>query len=181
MAFAGVGVHIVEIARMERVLARTPAFAQRVFTEEERLYCETTSRPAASYAARFAAREAVLKALGCGFAGCARPTDVSVTADAKGRPHAALVGRVAELAREQGVQEVALSLSFNHDSAIANAVAVTAEARPKQDKAADARAELAKSFKAARGILAELDAASELAAQRAEAAAGAGAKAEDSE
>lgn len=167
MAFAGVGVDIVDIAQMERVLERTPAFKVRVFTEEERLACETTSRPAAHYAARFAAREAVLKALGCGFAGCARPSDVSVSADAKGRPRAVLVGRVADLAAEQGVQEVALSLSFNHDSAIANAVAVTAEARPKQDRAADAKAELAKTFKQARGILAELDEATELAAQRA--------------
>ena len=167
MAFAGVGVDIIEIERMEQILRRSPAFVRKVFTEEERLYCETTGRPAAHYAARFAAREAVLKALGTGFSQGVRPDDVAVHLDAKGRPQAALKGRAKELAEAAGVQEVALSLSFNHDSAIANAVAVTPEARPKAEAAKDARAELAKSFKEARAIIRELDAATELAAREA--------------
>ena len=64
MATAGIGVDMLEISRMERVLARRPNFARRVFTEEERAYCEKCARPAEHYAARFAAREAVVKALG---------------------------------------------------------------------------------------------------------------------
>ena len=51
---------MLEISRMERVLARRPSFARRVFTDEERAYCEKSARPAEHYAARFAAREAVL-------------------------------------------------------------------------------------------------------------------------
>ena len=51
MATAGIGVDMLEIARMERVLARTPNFVRRVFTEEERAYCEKTARPAEHYAA----------------------------------------------------------------------------------------------------------------------------------
>ncbi|MFZ2756804.1 MAG: 4'-phosphopantetheinyl transferase superfamily protein, partial [Atopobiaceae bacterium] len=62
MSLAGVGVDIVEIARMDAILRRTPRFRARVFTPEERSYCDARSRPAAHYAARFAAREAVLKA-----------------------------------------------------------------------------------------------------------------------
>ena len=67
MALASVGVDMVEIARMEKVLGRRPNFAKRVFTKEERAYCDRMARPAQHYAARFAAREAVLKALGTGF------------------------------------------------------------------------------------------------------------------
>lgn len=67
MAEAGIGVDIVEIARMERIMRDTPGFFPRMFTEEERQYCEASARPAAHYACRFAAREAVLKALGVGF------------------------------------------------------------------------------------------------------------------
>ena len=68
MALAGIGVDMLEISRMERVVRRRPSFLRRVFTDDERAYCERCARPAEHYAARFAAREAVLKALGCGFA-----------------------------------------------------------------------------------------------------------------
>ena len=98
MALAGVGVDIVEISRMEKILSRTPRFALRVFTDEEREYCEHSTRPAAHYACRFAAREAVLKALGCGFGKGVRFDDVSVSRDAAGRPQAVLKGRAAEIA-----------------------------------------------------------------------------------
>lgn len=64
MAEAGIGVDIVEISRMNSILEKTPAFARRVFTDEERSYCDASSHPAAHYASRFASREAVLKALG---------------------------------------------------------------------------------------------------------------------
>ena len=57
MALAGVGVDILDIARMERAIERTPAFCRRVFTDAERAYCERRARPAQHYAARFAARQ----------------------------------------------------------------------------------------------------------------------------
>ena len=60
----GLGVDICEIARMERALARHPTMRERVFTPEERAYCDRKARPAESYAGRFAAREATIKALG---------------------------------------------------------------------------------------------------------------------
>ena len=59
MVQAGVGVDMLEIARMERVMRRRPNFLKRVFTDEERAYCDGSARPADNYAARFAAREAV--------------------------------------------------------------------------------------------------------------------------
>lgn len=157
MALAGVGVDIVDIARMERVLGRTPRFAQRVFTEEERAYCDATARPAAHYACRFAAREAVLKALGCGFGPGVRLSDVAVTQDGSGRPRVVLSGRAAEAARERGVLDVAVSLSFTRDMAVANAVATTAQTAPKASEAPDPRRELEASFREARSVIDELE------------------------
>ena len=58
MAEAGIGVDIVEISRFEEILQRTPGFVPRMFTDEERAYCDSSNRPAAHYASRFAAREA---------------------------------------------------------------------------------------------------------------------------
>ena len=93
MAEAGIGVDIVEISRMKSILEKTPSFARRVFTEEERAYCDASSRPAAHYASRFASREAVLKALGTGFSQGVGRKDVSVTRDKLGKPKALLSGR----------------------------------------------------------------------------------------
>lgn len=157
MALAGVGVDIVEIARMERILERTPRFVWRVFTQEERSYCEKTARPAAHYACRFAAREAVLKALGCGFSGCGHYDEVSVTKDAAGRPQVKLAGRAAQVARDKGVLAIAISLSITREMAVANAVATTAQTAPKTEEAPDPRRELAESFKEARSIIDELE------------------------
>lgn len=157
MALAGVGVDIVEIARMECILERTPRFACRVFTDEERAYCESTARPAAHYACRFAAREATLKALGCGFAPGVKFDDVSVLTDSAGRPRVELRGRVAQIAREKGVLAVAISLSFTREMAVANAVATTAETAPKTTEQRDPRRELAESFREARSVIDELE------------------------
>lgn len=157
MALAGVGVDMVDIARMERVLGRTPRFAQRVFTEEERLYCEGTARPAAHFACRFAAREAVLKALGCGFAKGVSYADVSVAQDAAGRPRVVLAGRAKEIARERGVLDVAISLSSTRDMAVASAVATTAETAPKAEDKPDPKRELEATFREARSLIDELE------------------------
>jgi len=154
---AGIGVDMLEIARMERVIKRRPSFLKRVFTDEERAYCDSFARPAEHYAARFAAREAVLKALGTGFSQGIGVKDVSVINDESGRPLAVLTGRAKEVARERGVQEIALSLSHTQEVAVANAVAVTEEARPKVDERPDPAQELLASFKAARTVIDELE------------------------
>ena len=154
---AGIGVDMLEIARMERVIERRPSFLKRVFTKEERAYCDRRARPAEHYAARFAAREAVLQALGTGFSGGIGFKDVSVANDESGRPVAVLKGRAAEVAAERGVQEVALSLSHTRDVAVANAVLVTEDVRPKVEERVDPARELLASFKAARTVIDELE------------------------
>ena len=78
MTLAGIGVDMLEIARMQHALDERPYFIRRLFTEDERMYCEHTARPAEHYAGRFAAREAVLKALGLGLGNGVGIGDVSV-------------------------------------------------------------------------------------------------------
>lgn len=157
MPAAGVGINILEIARMERTLARRPSFARRVFTSEERQYCEGTARPAEHYAARFAARGAVLKALGCTSSEGIRRQDVSVGHAENGRPVAILAGRAKQMADERGVTEIALSLSFTHDVATAMALLVTDEVRPKPKDERDPKREMLSSFKQARSVIDELE------------------------
>ena len=156
---AGLGVDIVEIARMSAIVGRSPAFVRRVFTEAEQAYCQRHVKPAVHYATHFAAKEAMVKALGTGFSGGITFTDVEVGHDEKGRPLALLHGRAAEVAREQGVVELALSLSRTHDTAVANAIALTPANRPVQREKDPAGKQLAERFKELRGMLDELDVA----------------------
>jgi holo-[acyl-carrier protein] synthase len=150
----GLGVDIVEIDRMKLALERTPRLAERIFSEDERWYCEHKARPYVHYAMRFAAKEAVLKALGTGFSGM-RFRDIEVVREDNGRPTPHLSGRAAERAAELGVVEMHLSLSFTHTTAVASAVAITQDARPRKDERPDPKAQLAASFKEARALLDE--------------------------
>ena len=148
----GLGVDIVEIERMREALERRPKMKERLFSAEERAYCDKRSRPEVHYALRFAAKEAVLKALGTGFSGM-RFTDVEVVRELSGRPVPRLSGKAAERAAELGIVEMHLSLSFTHSTAVASAVAITEEARPRKEERPDPMAQLAADFKEARALL----------------------------
>jgi holo-[acyl-carrier protein] synthase len=151
----GLGVDIVEIDRMRIALERHPGIKERLFSAEERAYCEKRSRPEVHYALRFAAKEAVLKALGTGFAGM-RFTDVEVIRENSGRPVPRLSGKAAERAEELGIVEMHLSLSFTRSTAVASAVAITEGSRPRKDERPDPMAQLAADFKGARALLDEV-------------------------
>ena len=99
----GLGVDIVEIERMRKILKRSPAFARKVFSAEECRYCDATAQPAVHYATRFAAKEAVLKALGTGFSQGIGARDVEVRRTSKGRPYAVLTGCAKQVAQALGV------------------------------------------------------------------------------
>lgn len=152
----GLGVDIVEIERMEAVLERSPSFKDRVFSQNEREYCESKARPAVHYASRFAAKEAVLKALGTGFGGVGI-RDVEVVNNAAGKPEVVLHGSARRIAEEQGVIEIPLSLSNTHQVCVANAVALTRQRMPEVEPRIDPRAALEKAFKEARALLDEMD------------------------
>ncbi|MDO4502375.1 MAG: holo-ACP synthase [Coriobacteriia bacterium] len=149
----GLGLDVVQIARIAKVLERTPSFAQRVFTEGEREYCLSRSNPATHFATRFAAKEAVVKALGTGFSGGIRPRDIEVKRTTKGRPYVQLHGRAKEVAAEQGVRELPVSLSYTHEEAVACAMAITEESERARERRKDPMAELGKQFKEARSLL----------------------------
>ena len=119
------GVDLIEIARVERILERySDRFLERVFTPAEVLYYRARLP---ELAARFAAKEAVAKALGVGMRMMARDgvrwRDVEVTGDARGKPLVRLYGRAAERAAELGLTEWAVSLSHTREHAIAFVVA----------------------------------------------------------
>lgn len=154
----GLGVDIVEIDRMRAVLSRTPHFKTKVFSEGERAYCEGKGVPEIHYATRFAAKEAVLKALGTGFSEGVGVRDIEVVRSAKGKPTVALYGRAKEIAAELGVVEIPLSLSYTHTEAVACAMAITAESVRAAEKRVDPMEELARQFKEARALLDEMDA-----------------------
>lgn len=159
----GLGVDIVEIERMRKILQRSPAFARKVFSCEECCYCEATALPEAHFATRFAAKEAVVKALGTGFSRGVGVRDIEVKRTRKGRPYVVLSGRAKEIAREMGVRELPISLSYTHTDAVACALAITDDARRAEEERKDPMVELGKRFKEARGMLDELDAADTLA------------------
>jgi holo-[acyl-carrier protein] synthase len=117
----GVGVDVVDIERFRTVLARTPTLRQRVFTAAELAYVEPRIDPVPSLAARFAAREAVMKSLGLGL-GAFGYHDVSVHVADGGAPSLIVVGKAAELAARRRAGTFHLSLS--HDGPVAVAVVV---------------------------------------------------------
>jgi holo-[acyl-carrier protein] synthase len=110
----GVGIDVVDVERFMKTLERTPGLRDRVFTETE------ARKPPASLAARFAAKEALAKALGAP-AGM-QWHDAEIRTDDTGRPWLEITGTVAEKAAQLGVQSMHLSLS--HDAGIASAVVV---------------------------------------------------------
>lgn len=122
MDIVGLGVDMCEIARMERAMARHPTLRERVFTPEEIAYCDSKARPAESYAGRFAAREATIKALG-GYRGRVWH-DISVTRHPTGAPAIRLEGNAKRRADALGVTDVLVTFTHEKTSAVAFAIAI---------------------------------------------------------
>ena len=113
----GLGTDIIEIERVRKAVGRKH-FKNNVFTEIEQAYCESRGKnSAASYAARFAAKEAFFKALGTGIV--TRLTDVEVVNDERGAPKIFLRGQAEFLATERGVKKIFLSMSHSREYATA--------------------------------------------------------------
>src|SRR5499426_2168221 len=113
-----VGVDLIEIERIERALERHTGFRARCFTDAEREYCESRGRPAQHYAARFAGKEAVGKALGCGV----RFTWREIEIVGRPKPGVNLTGKTAAWAER--VHAGAIDVSLTHSRELAAAVAV---------------------------------------------------------
>ncbi|WP_344391584.1 holo-ACP synthase [Streptomyces vastus] len=120
MVIIGVGIDVAEIERFEASLQRTPALAQRLFLPSELLLPSGERRGVASLAARFAAKEALAKALGAPSG--LYWTDAEVVVEDSGQPRLRVTGTVAARAAELGVRSWHVSLS--HDAGVASAVVV---------------------------------------------------------
>jgi holo-[acyl-carrier protein] synthase len=118
-----IGIDLVEIARIEEVFTRRgERFRARVFTEGEISYCERRASKLASYAARFAAKEAAMKALGTGWAEGVGWKDVEVVSGPGGAPTLDLQGKALERMREIGATRAFVSLTHSGNLAIAQVV-----------------------------------------------------------
>lgn len=115
-----IGIDIVEVYRIRETLARTPRFRERVFTPGEQAYCDAKGVAAdQSYAARFAAKEAFLKALKTGWRGKITWHDIEVVSDADGVPDLIIKGEAAEILKKRGANRVHISISHTVDHALA--------------------------------------------------------------
>jgi holo-[acyl-carrier protein] synthase len=118
-----IGIDIIEVARIREVLLRSPRFRERVFTSAERAYCDSRGVVAAQhYAARFAAKEAALKALQTGWRGGIGWQDVEIGSLESGAPILIFHGLVRELFEKSGATAAHLSLSHTSEHAIAQVV-----------------------------------------------------------
>jgi holo-[acyl-carrier protein] synthase len=118
-----IGIDLIEVARIREVLQRTPRFAERVFTVAERAYCEGRGAVAAQhYAARFAAKEAALKAFQTGWRGGISWQDVEIAALDSGAPYLILHGPVKDLFEKSGATAAHLSMSHTSEHAIAEVI-----------------------------------------------------------
>ncbi len=112
---------MIEIERVRAALTKRPRFADRVFTEEERRYCFSRPNPAQHFAARFAGKEAVGKAIGCGVEFMWRDIEIA----GRPKPNVTLSGKVAELAERFGAGDI--DLSMTHSKGMAAAVAIVTD------------------------------------------------------
>jgi holo-[acyl-carrier protein] synthase len=119
----GTGIDIAEVSRIGQSIERFgERFLNRVFTEGERQYCDSKANRVERYAARFAAKEAAMKAIGTGWNYGVTFRDIEVTRQPGSRPTIRFHGKAAEFAEKLGTARVALSLSHTEELAIAQVI-----------------------------------------------------------
>ncbi|MFY9793976.1 MAG: holo-[acyl-carrier-protein] synthase [Candidatus Sulfotelmatobacter sp.] len=119
----GTGIDIAEVPRIRKAIERFgDRFLKRVFTPAEILYCDSKANRAERYAARFAAKEAAMKAIGTGWNHGVRWRDCEVTRMPGGRPTLTFHGKAADFAAKLGAKHAALSLSHTAEQAIAQVI-----------------------------------------------------------
>ena len=118
-----IGIDIVEVYRIRDTIARTPRFVERVFTANERAYCEGKGEAAwQSYSGRFAAKEAFLKALKTGWRGKITWHDVEIVSDENGVPYLNITGEAKAILTTHGADRIHLSISHTTDHAVAQVI-----------------------------------------------------------
>lgn len=120
-----IGIDVVDIDRFEEVIKRRPRFAEKYFHEEELKVLEKKKNFVRHLAGRFAAKEAVVKAMGTGFCGFSLK-EILILSDNKGRPVVRITGKALEVCESLGIREFAVSISFSKNNAVASCVALKA-------------------------------------------------------
>jgi holo-[acyl-carrier protein] synthase len=118
----GVGTDIIEVYRVEEMLARGKEYLETIFTRAEVDYCEAKARKSQHYAARFAAKEAVLKALGTGWRDGLAFADIEIRNDERGQPQVIPHGKVKEFLDHHGITSTSISMTHAGDLALAVAI-----------------------------------------------------------
>ena len=118
---AGIGTDLIEIARIQRAIEKNPHFMERVYTAVEIAYCRRKKNPWQSFAARFAAKEAVSKALGTGI-GPVGLAEIEIINAENGQPAVVRYGKAKQIAADRNIQQVHISLSHSEAYAMATAV-----------------------------------------------------------
>jgi len=119
----GTGIDIAEVPRIRQSIERFGSrFLERIFTEAEMRYCDSKANRVERYAARFAAKEAAMKALGTGWNYGLRWRECEVVRQPGGRPTMLFHGKAGDLAANMGVKNVSLSLSHTEEQAIAQVI-----------------------------------------------------------
>jgi holo-[acyl-carrier protein] synthase len=126
----GIGTDIISVARIERVIERNSEFVHKVFSASEIAYCDARAAKAQSYAARFAAKEAVMKALGTGWAEGVNWLDIQVVMNEAGKPSLNLSGKALALSESMQVDRLHLSLSHEKEQAVAFVILESSRLRP---------------------------------------------------
>ena len=117
----GIGTDLIEIVRIQRAIEKNPHFMERVYTANEIAYCRRKTNAWQSFAARFAAKEAVSKALGTGI-GPVGLMEIEILNAENGQPKVVLHGKALQLAADRNIQRVHISLSHSEAYAMATAV-----------------------------------------------------------
>ena len=110
---------MIRVDRMKKLVARGKPYLETIFTEKEILYCESKTRKAEHYAARYAGKEAFLKALGCGWRDGVAFSEIEIQNDELGRPQISLQGKTRSVFEEQHIKQASISLSHIDEIAVA--------------------------------------------------------------
>jgi holo-[acyl-carrier protein] synthase len=115
----GIGVDMIEVPRLEKEILRDSEFVGTIFTPNEIDYCESKSKKAEHYAARYAAKEAFFKAIKTGWRGGMSYKHIEISNDELGSPQITLFDKVSELAKEKNISNIHVSLSHLKELAVA--------------------------------------------------------------
>ncbi len=123
LVIVGLGLDIAEVDRIEAAIQRHGApFLERLFTPAEVSYCERYKNRFERYAARFAAKEAAMKALGTGWSHGVRWRDIEVTREVTGKPTLRLAGAALQIAERMGVKNISISITHSGNLALAQVI-----------------------------------------------------------